>query len=121
MGNLQTNPEPDRLGHCSHSLSLLVEEQLSCNPLFPLQEQKKKEDMSSMKKPFRPEPSGSSRDSVMSQSHVPHNPHSQKLHLPPSHTPQQMHGHPRDNYGHPNKRHFSNTGEPWGTRGKHPA
>uniref|UniRef100_A0A803V7Z2 Chromodomain helicase DNA binding protein 2 n=1 Tax=Ficedula albicollis TaxID=59894 RepID=A0A803V7Z2_FICAL len=69
------------------------------------------EDMSSMKKPFRPEPSGSSRDSVMSQSHVPHNPHSQKMHMPPSHTQQQMHGHPRDNYGHPNKRHFSNTGE----------
>lgn len=64
-----------------------------------------------MKKPFRPEPSGSSRDSVMSQSHVPHNPHSQKIHLPPSHAQQQMHGHPRDNYGHPNKRHFSNTGE----------
>ncbi|KAM4660203.1 chromodomain-helicase-DNA-binding protein 2 isoform 2-T6 [Amazona ochrocephala] len=73
------------------------------------EEQKKKEDMSSMKKPFRPEPSGSSRDSVMSQSHVPHNPHSQKIHLPPSHAQQQMHGHPRDNYGHPNKRHFSNT------------
>uniref|UniRef100_A0A8C3UQ84 DNA helicase n=1 Tax=Catharus ustulatus TaxID=91951 RepID=A0A8C3UQ84_CATUS len=71
------------------------------------------EDMSSMKKPFRPEPSGSSRDSVMSQSHVPHNPHSQKMHMPPSHTQQQMHGHPRDNYGHPNKRHFSNTGEHW--------
>uniref|UniRef100_A0A8C8BJL5 DNA helicase n=1 Tax=Otus sunia TaxID=257818 RepID=A0A8C8BJL5_9STRI len=61
--------------------------------------------------PFRPEPSGSSRDSVMSQSHVPHNPHSQKIHLPSSHAQQQMHGHPRDNYGHPNKRHFSNTGE----------
>ncbi|KAM6119387.1 LOW QUALITY PROTEIN: chromodomain-helicase-DNA-binding protein 2 [Pterocles gutturalis] len=73
------------------------------------EEQKKKEDMSSMKKPFRPEPSGSSHDSVMSQSHVPHNPHSQKIHLPPSHIQQQMHGHPRDNYGHPNKRHFSNT------------
>ncbi|PKU42821.1 chromodomain-helicase-dna-binding protein 2 [Limosa lapponica baueri] len=73
------------------------------------EEQKKKEDMSSMKKPFRPEPSGSSRDSVMSQSHVPHNPHSQKIHMPPSHAQQQMHGHPRDNYGHPNKRHFSNT------------
>uniref|UniRef100_A0A663N470 Chromodomain helicase DNA binding protein 2 n=1 Tax=Athene cunicularia TaxID=194338 RepID=A0A663N470_ATHCN len=73
--------------------------------------QKKKEDMSSMKKPFRPEPSGSSRDSVMSQSHVPHNPHSQKIHLPSSHAQQQMHGHPRDNYGHPNKRHFSNTGK----------
>uniref|UniRef100_A0A8U8CG75 DNA helicase n=1 Tax=Geospiza parvula TaxID=87175 RepID=A0A8U8CG75_GEOPR len=61
-------------------------------------------------------PSGSSRDSVVSQSHVPHNPHSQKIHMPPSHTQQQMHGHPRDNYGHPNKRHFSNTGERWQAR-----
>uniref|UniRef100_A0A8C3UHH2 DNA helicase n=1 Tax=Catharus ustulatus TaxID=91951 RepID=A0A8C3UHH2_CATUS len=87
--------------------------ELSCILCCTLQEQKKKEDMSSMKKPFRPEPSGSSRDSVMSQSHVPHNPHSQKMHMPPSHTQQQMHGHPRDNYGHPNKRHFSNTGEHW--------
>uniref|UniRef100_A0A8C4TUN1 DNA helicase n=1 Tax=Falco tinnunculus TaxID=100819 RepID=A0A8C4TUN1_FALTI len=72
-----------------------------------------------MKKPFRPEPSGSSRDSVMSQSHVPHNPHSQKIHLPPSHAQQQMHGHPRDNYGHPNKRHFSNTGEHGQVRRNH--
>uniref|UniRef100_A0A803WE06 Chromodomain helicase DNA binding protein 2 n=1 Tax=Ficedula albicollis TaxID=59894 RepID=A0A803WE06_FICAL len=95
----------------AHSQGALVGEQLSCILCSTLQEQKKKEDMSSMKKPFRPEPSGSSRDSVMSQSHVPHNPHSQKMHMPPSHTQQQMHGHPRDNYGHPNKRHFSNTGE----------
>ncbi|OXB73901.1 UNVERIFIED_CONTAM: hypothetical protein H355_015254, partial [Colinus virginianus] len=76
------------------------------------EEQKKKEDMASMpsmKKPFRPEPSGSSRDPAMSQSHVPHNPHSQKLHMPPSHAQQQMHGHPRESYGHPPKRHFSNT------------
>ncbi|XP_006027753.1 chromodomain-helicase-DNA-binding protein 2 isoform X3 [Alligator sinensis] len=73
------------------------------------EEQKKKEDMSGAKKPFRPEPSGSSHDSVMSQSHMPHNLHSQKLHLPPSHPQQQMHGHQRDNYSHPNKRHFSNT------------
>ncbi|XP_073160322.1 chromodomain-helicase-DNA-binding protein 2 isoform X6 [Lepidochelys kempii] len=71
------------------------------------QEQKKKEDMAGSKRLFRPEPSGSSRDSLMSQSHLPPNPHSQKLHLPPSH-PQQMHGHQRDNYSHPNKRHFSN-------------
>ncbi|XP_042680162.1 chromodomain-helicase-DNA-binding protein 2 isoform X2 [Centrocercus urophasianus] len=76
------------------------------------EEQKKKEDMASMpsvKKPFRPEPSGSSRDPAMAQSHVPHNPHSQKLHMPPSHAQQQMHGHPRESYGHPPKRHFSNT------------
>ncbi|XP_034640160.1 chromodomain-helicase-DNA-binding protein 2 isoform X6 [Trachemys scripta elegans] len=71
------------------------------------QEQKKKEDMAGSKRLFRPEPSGSSRDSLMSQSHLPPNPHSQKLHLPPSH-PQQMHGHQRDNYSHPSKRHFSN-------------
>ncbi|EMP35239.1 Chromodomain-helicase-DNA-binding protein 2 [Chelonia mydas] len=71
------------------------------------QEQKKKEDMAGSKRLFRPEPSGSSRDSLMSQSHLPPNLHSQKLHLPPSH-PQQMHGHQRDNYSHPNKRHFSN-------------
>ncbi|TFK13075.1 proline-rich protein 11 [Platysternon megacephalum] len=73
------------------------------------EEQKKKEDMAGSKRLFRPEPSGSSWDSLMSQSHLPPNPHSQKLHLPPSH-PQQMHGHQRDNYSHPNKRHFSNAG-----------
>uniref|UniRef100_A0A8D0H1E3 Chromodomain helicase DNA binding protein 2 n=1 Tax=Sphenodon punctatus TaxID=8508 RepID=A0A8D0H1E3_SPHPU len=71
------------------------------------EEQKKREEPMGGKKPFRKEPSVSSWDSMMSQSHMPHNIHSQKLHLPPSH-PQQMHGHPRDNYGHPNKRHFSN-------------
>lgn len=78
---------------------------------FPLtlQEQKKKEDVIGGKKPFRPEASGSSRDSLMSQSHTPHNLHPQKPHLPASHGPQ-MHGHPRDNYSHPNKRHFSNAG-----------
>uniref|UniRef100_A0A8C8SP28 DNA helicase n=1 Tax=Pelusios castaneus TaxID=367368 RepID=A0A8C8SP28_9SAUR len=72
------------------------------------EEQKKKEDIAGSKRPFRPEPSGSSRDSLMSQSHMPPNLHPQKLHLPPSHS-QQMHGHQRDNYNHPNKRHFSNT------------
>lgn len=71
------------------------------------EEQKKKEDVIGGKKPFRPEASGSSRDSLMSQSHTPHNLHPQKPHLPASHGPQ-MHGHPRDNYSHPNKRHFSN-------------
>ncbi|KAM6301548.1 LOW QUALITY PROTEIN: chromodomain-helicase-DNA-binding protein 2-like [Podargus strigoides] len=52
------------------------------------EEQKKKGDMSSVKKPFHPDPSGSSHDAVMSQSH---NPHSQKIHLLPSHAQQQMH------------------------------
>ncbi|XP_053129167.1 chromodomain-helicase-DNA-binding protein 2 isoform X2 [Hemicordylus capensis] len=69
------------------------------------QEQRKKEEASGGKKPFRPEPSSSSRDYDMSQ--IPHGPHSQKLHPPLPH-PSQMHGHPRDNYIHPNKRHFSN-------------
>lgn len=76
---------------------------------LPLQEQKKKDDVIGGKKPFRPEASGSSRDSLMSQSHTPHSLHPQKSHLPASHGPQ-MHGHPRDNYSHPNKRHFSNAG-----------
>uniref|UniRef100_A0A2I3HHZ7 Chromodomain helicase DNA binding protein 2 n=1 Tax=Nomascus leucogenys TaxID=61853 RepID=A0A2I3HHZ7_NOMLE len=71
------------------------------------EEQKKKDDMPGGKKPFRPEASGSSRDSLISQSHTSHNLHPQKPHLPASHGPQ-MHGHPRDNYSHPNKRHFSN-------------
>ncbi|KAF3817999.1 hypothetical protein GH733_014871 [Mirounga leonina] len=71
------------------------------------EEQKKKDDVIGGKKPFRPEASGSSRDSLISQSHAPHNLHPQKPHLPASHGPQ-MHGHPRDNYNHPNKRHFSN-------------
>ncbi|KAJ7311369.1 hypothetical protein JRQ81_006987 [Phrynocephalus forsythii] len=43
--------------------------------------------------------------STMSQ--MPHGPPSQKLHQPPPH-PSQVHGHQRDNYSHPNKRHFSN-------------
>ncbi|XP_072837689.2 chromodomain-helicase-DNA-binding protein 2 isoform X2 [Pogona vitticeps] len=68
------------------------------------QEQRKKETMGD-KNPFRLEPSGSSRDPTMSQ--VPHGPHSQKLHQPPPH-PSQVHGHQRDNYSHPNKRHFTN-------------
>ncbi|XP_044301011.1 chromodomain-helicase-DNA-binding protein 2 isoform X5 [Varanus komodoensis] len=67
------------------------------------QEQKKREEATGGKKLFRPEPSGSSRDSVMSQ--IPHSPRSQKLHQPLPH-PSQMHTQ-RDNYN-PNKRHFSN-------------
>lgn len=71
------------------------------------EEQKKKGDLMGGKKPFRPEASGSSRDSLTSQPHAPHSLHPQKSHLPSSHGPQ-VHGHPRDNYNHPNKRHFSN-------------
>uniref|UniRef100_A0A8D2LV56 DNA helicase n=1 Tax=Varanus komodoensis TaxID=61221 RepID=A0A8D2LV56_VARKO len=67
------------------------------------EEQKKREEATGGKKLFRPEPSGSSRDSVMSQ--IPHSPRSQKLHQPLPH-PSQMHTQ-RDNYN-PNKRHFSN-------------
>nr|XP_056722084.1 chromodomain-helicase-DNA-binding protein 2 [Euleptes europaea] len=69
------------------------------------QEQRKKEEAAGGKKLFRQEASGSGRDSVMSQ--IPHAPHPQKFHPPPSHHAQ-MHGHQRDNYGHPNKRHFNN-------------
>ncbi|XP_042328510.1 chromodomain-helicase-DNA-binding protein 2 isoform X4 [Sceloporus undulatus] len=67
------------------------------------EEQKKKEEPVGVKKPFRPEPSGSSRDSMVPQ--IPHGP-PQKVHQHPLHPPQ-MHGHQRDNYNHPNKRHFS--------------
>ncbi|KAG7468199.1 hypothetical protein MATL_G00140300 [Megalops atlanticus] len=63
-------------------------------------EQKKKEDSSSKKKPFRPEPSGSSRDSMGAQP-------SQKPHPPLSHPPQaSTHVHHREPYNQPNKRHF---------------
>ncbi|KAK1327863.1 hypothetical protein QTO34_012772 [Cnephaeus nilssonii] len=71
------------------------------------EEQKKKDDVMGGKKPFRPEASGSSRDSLLSQPHTPHSLHPQKSHMPSSHGPQ-THGHPRDSYSHPNKRHFSN-------------
>ncbi|KAK7152198.1 hypothetical protein R3I94_008501 [Phoxinus phoxinus] len=60
-------------------------------------EQKKKDDPS-RKKPFRPEPSGSSRDSTGAQPTT-------KPHPPPGPPP---HGHHRDQYNHPNKRHFPN-------------
>ncbi|XP_060611616.2 chromodomain-helicase-DNA-binding protein 2 isoform X2 [Anolis sagrei] len=71
-------------------------------------EQQKKEDATGGKKMFRPEPSGSNWDSVMSS--VPHAtpPPPPKVHHPLPH-PSQMHGHQRDNYNHPNKRHFSNS------------
>ncbi|MGH0168715.1 UNVERIFIED_CONTAM: hypothetical protein FKN15_069244 [Acipenser sinensis] len=58
---------------------------------------KKKEDPSGSKKPFLTEPSGSSRESMGSQT-------PQKPHLPLSHPAQ----HHRDNYSPPNKRYFSN-------------
>ncbi|XP_066558084.1 chromodomain-helicase-DNA-binding protein 2 isoform X2 [Amia ocellicauda] len=66
-------------------------------------EHKKKDDSSSSKKPFRPEPSGSSHDSIGSQP-------CQKPHLPQSHLSPQgpPHGHHRDTYNQPNKRHFGN-------------
>ncbi|KAM8972310.1 chromodomain-helicase-DNA-binding protein 2 [Pelodytes ibericus] len=67
------------------------------------EEEQKKRDVS-LKKTFRPEPSGSSRDSAADQSHGPHMQHP---HIIPPH-PQQMHGHPRDNYISPNKRPFNN-------------
>ncbi|XP_077775150.1 chromodomain-helicase-DNA-binding protein 2 isoform X5 [Podarcis muralis] len=69
------------------------------------EEQRKREEALGGKKPFRSEASGSSRDSVMSQ--IPHGPHAQKLHQPPTSHPSQMHGHQRENYNNPNKRHFS--------------
>ncbi|XP_063169995.1 chromodomain-helicase-DNA-binding protein 2 isoform X1 [Candoia aspera] len=68
------------------------------------QEQRKREEAAGGKRPFRPEPSGSSRDSMMSP--ILHSPHAQRFHQPLPH-PSQMHGHPRDNYNHPNRRHFS--------------
>uniref|UniRef100_H9G384 Chromodomain helicase DNA binding protein 2 n=1 Tax=Anolis carolinensis TaxID=28377 RepID=H9G384_ANOCA len=72
-------------------------------------EQQKKEEATGGKKMFRPEPSGSSWDSVMSP--LPHTtppPPPPKVHHPLPH-PSQMHGHQRDNYNHPNKRQFSNS------------
>ncbi|KAG8575183.1 hypothetical protein GDO81_009465 [Engystomops pustulosus] len=69
------------------------------------EEEQKKKDLPPNKKPFRPEPSGSSRDSVTSQSHGLHM--QQKPHgIPPP--PQQMHGHQRENFTSPNKRPFNN-------------
>ncbi|KAM4618886.1 chromodomain-helicase-DNA-binding protein 2 isoform 2-T3 [Polymixia lowei] len=62
-------------------------------------EQKKKEDPSGRGKPFRPEPSGSSRDSTGTQ------PSSKSM----SHSSQPgPHGHHREPYNPANKRHFGN-------------
>ncbi|KAJ8281014.1 hypothetical protein GJAV_G00062350 [Gymnothorax javanicus] len=62
-------------------------------------DQKKKEESSSRKKPFRPEPSGSSRDSLSSQ----------KPHPPPSHPSQPPpQGHHKEPYSQSNKRYFGN-------------
>ncbi|XP_028678827.2 chromodomain-helicase-DNA-binding protein 2 isoform X1 [Erpetoichthys calabaricus] len=63
----------------------------------------KKEDFSGCKKPFRPEPSGSSRDSVGSQ--TPQKPQL-PLSRPSQQQQQQSNPHYRDNYGQTNKRHF---------------
>ncbi|XP_058011758.1 chromodomain-helicase-DNA-binding protein 2 isoform X1 [Ahaetulla prasina] len=69
------------------------------------QEHKKKEDTTSGKR-LRPETPGPSRDIPMSP--VPHSPHGQKLQQPSPHS-SQLHGHPRENYNQPNRRHFSHT------------
>uniref|UniRef100_A0A3B4CKF9 DNA helicase n=1 Tax=Pygocentrus nattereri TaxID=42514 RepID=A0A3B4CKF9_PYGNA len=64
-------------------------------------EQKKKDDPT-RKKPFRPEPSGSSRDSTGTQS-------STKPHAPQNHpTGPPSHSHHREPYNQSNKRHFPN-------------
>ncbi|XP_062994217.1 chromodomain-helicase-DNA-binding protein 2-like [Elgaria multicarinata webbii] len=69
------------------------------------QELPKKEAAAAANELFYPDPPGPSRDSIMPQ--LPHGPCSQKQPQPPPH-PSQMHGQQRDNYNHPNKRHFSN-------------
>ncbi|XP_051579772.1 chromodomain-helicase-DNA-binding protein 2-like isoform X3 [Myxocyprinus asiaticus] len=64
-------------------------------------EQKKKDDPAK-KKPFRPEPSGSSRDSTGTQP-------STKSHPPANHpSGPPPHGHHREQYNQPNIRHFPN-------------
>ncbi|XP_028813134.1 chromodomain-helicase-DNA-binding protein 2 isoform X1 [Denticeps clupeoides] len=66
------------------------------------EEKEKKDDSSSKKKAFRPEPSGSSRDSTGTQPPP-------KGHQPPGHPPQpSSHSHHRESYNQPNKRHFPN-------------
>ncbi|XP_048418921.1 chromodomain-helicase-DNA-binding protein 2 isoform X1 [Stegostoma tigrinum] len=70
------------------------------------EEQKKKENNSESKRQFKLEPSGSSRDSMNSQSHVQHGP--PPPHLLPPHHQQQMHGHHREPYNQLNKRPFNN-------------
>ncbi|XP_075063814.1 chromodomain-helicase-DNA-binding protein 2 isoform X2 [Mixophyes fleayi] len=69
------------------------------------EEEQKKKDALPNKKPFRQEPSGSSRDSVSSPPYGIHM--HQKPHSMPPH-PQHMHGHQRE-YDSPNKRPFNNT------------
>ncbi|XP_063781800.1 chromodomain-helicase-DNA-binding protein 2 isoform X2 [Pseudophryne corroboree] len=70
------------------------------------EEEQKKKDSPPSKKPFRQEPSGSSRDSASSQPYGLHT--QQKPHDMPPH-PQHMHGHQRENFPSPNKRPFNNT------------
>ncbi|XP_076847370.1 chromodomain-helicase-DNA-binding protein 2 isoform X2 [Brachyhypopomus gauderio] len=61
----------------------------------------KKKDDPARKKPFRPEPSGSSRDSTGTQAG--------KSHLPQNHpTGPPSHSHHRESYNQSNKRHFPN-------------
>lgn len=64
-------------------------------------EQKKKDDPA-RKKPFRPEPSGSSRDSTGGQPTTKSHP---SVNHPPGPPP---HAHHREQYNQPNKRHFPN-------------
>uniref|UniRef100_A0A3Q3WNJ6 Uncharacterized protein n=1 Tax=Mola mola TaxID=94237 RepID=A0A3Q3WNJ6_MOLML len=73
---------------------------LASNTFFVkrFKEQRKKEDGSGRSKPFRPEPSGSSRDSMAAQ-----------LSKSGSHSSQPgSHGHHREPYNAANKRHFGN-------------
>ncbi|XP_077329202.1 chromodomain-helicase-DNA-binding protein 2 isoform X2 [Lithobates pipiens] len=70
------------------------------------EEEHKKKDGPPTKKPFRPEPSGPSRDSLPSQQHGAHT--QEKPYNMPPHPPPQMHGHQRENYVSPNKRPFNN-------------
>uniref|UniRef100_A0A8B9K0L5 Chromodomain helicase DNA binding protein 2 n=1 Tax=Astyanax mexicanus TaxID=7994 RepID=A0A8B9K0L5_ASTMX len=75
------------------------EEEVSLALTHP--EKHKKKDDPPRKKPFRPEPSGSSRDSTGTQP-------SSKSHPP---TGPSSHSHHRESYNQSNKRHFPNDGE----------
>lgn len=74
---------------------------LLCNQHWNFQkEQKKKDDPAGRVKSFRPEPSGSSRDSMGTQ----------PTSKPTSHPNPGTHGHHREPYNAANKRHFGNDG-----------
>lgn len=85
--------------------TLLIECNVSTNTEMDLRhfqkEQKKKEDPAGRGKPFRPEPSGSSRDSTGTQPSSKSGSHS---------TQSGPHGHHREPYNVANKRHFGNDG-----------